>query len=79
MPKVIFNSHIYTCKMCEWRKEADKRTLSHAVKLHNKLVHNSTVGDLGFKDTMIVPKPKSMNQIYYNDKVQVVKFTDKTL
>jgi hypothetical protein len=79
MPKVIFTSHIYTCKLCQWRKEADKRTLSHAVKLHTRLVHNSKVGDLGFKDTMTVSKPLDAKQIYYNDKVQVVKITDKTL
>jgi len=71
MPKVVFNSHIYTCKVCQWRKESDKRTLSHAVKLHNKLVHDRKVDDLGFKDTMTVPKRKDPKQLYYIDKVEV--------
>ena len=73
MPKVIFTSHAYTCSICQWRKEADKRTLSHAVKLHNKLVHDRTIGDLGFKDTMTVPKPLDAKQLYFIDKVDVKK------
>ena len=67
MPKLIFTSHAYTCP-CGWRKEADKRSLSHAVKLHKRLVHDTKVGDLDFKDTMTVPKSLDKKQPYYIDK-----------
>ena len=77
MPKVIFNTHTFTCNACGWRKECDKRTLSHAVKLHKRLVHKQKMDDLGFKDTMIVPKRKDPKQLYYIDTVMVP--TNKTL
>ena len=67
MPKLIFNSHAFNCP-CGWRKEGDKRTLSHAVKLHKRLVHNLKVGDLEFKDTMTVSNGHDKKQIYHIDK-----------
>jgi len=39
MPIGIMNTHAYDCHLCGWRKEADKRTLRHAVNLHAKLSH----------------------------------------
>ena len=66
MPKVIFKSHAFNCP-CGWRKEGDKRTLSHAVKLHKRLVHDTKVGDLEFKDTKTVSKG-DRKQINYIDK-----------
>jgi hypothetical protein len=71
MPKVIVVSHAYNCKACQWRTQGDKRTLSHAVKLHNRLVHKVKTGDLGMKDTDIVPKKKYPTQLYHIDTVYV--------
>jgi len=71
MPKVIVISHAYNCKACEWRKQGNSRTLSHAVKLHNRLVHKTKTGDLGLKDTNIVPKRKDKRQLFHIDTVYV--------
>lgn len=73
MPKVITVSHAYNCEACQWRTQGDKRTLTHAVKLHNRLVHKAKTGDLGLKDTDIVPKRKDPKQLYHIGIVDVMR------